>query len=60
VAVAIKAAPSDTTIESKPFSTVSVIRDRGEASNMSAMSAVPLKAEVKSGYWHVPRWAFLG
>ncbi len=25
-----------------------------------AMSAMSLKAEVKSGYWHLPRWAFVG
>ena len=24
------------------------------------MSAMPLKAEVKSGYWHLPRRAFVG
>jgi hypothetical protein len=24
-----------------------------------AMSAMPLKAEAKSGYWHLPRWAFV-
>jgi hypothetical protein len=25
-----------------------------------AMSVISLKAEVKSGYWHLPRWAFVG
>ena len=32
--------------------------DRDEASRSPAMSAVVPKAEVKSGYCHLPRWAF--
>ena len=35
-----------------------VIFDRDEASSRSRHVRCALKAEVKSGYWHLPRWAF--
>ena len=35
-----------------------VIFDRDEASSRSRHVRCAPKAEVKSGYWHLPRWAF--
>ena len=35
-----------------------VIRDPDEASSRSRHVGYAPKAEVKSAYWHLPRWAF--